>query len=92
MQALIKAGAPKEAFSFYPADHAGAGEILRSCGRGIMFGDVSTVGALGGDSRVEIHGPGYSKVILGEDCVDEWEKYLDVMVASIVGEWRSLLC
>jgi hypothetical protein len=84
VQALIKAGAPKEAFSFYPADHAGAGEILRSCGRGIMFGDVSAVGALEGDSRVEIHGPGYSKVILGEDCVDEWERYLDVMVASIV--------
>ncbi|MCM3872914.1 MAG: aldehyde dehydrogenase family protein [Pyrinomonadaceae bacterium] len=84
VQALIKAGAPKEAFSFYPADHAGAGEILRSCGRGIMFGDASAVGALGGDSRVEIHGPGYSKVILGEDCANEWEKYLDVMVASIV--------
>jgi acyl-CoA reductase-like NAD-dependent aldehyde dehydrogenase len=84
VQALIKAGAPKEAFSFYPADHAGAGEILRSCRRGMMFGDASAVGALAGDSRVEIHGPGYSKVILGEDCVDEWEKYLDVMVASIV--------
>lgn len=84
VQALIKAGAPKEAFSFYPADHGGAGEILRSCGRGIMFGDVSAVGAWESDSRVEIHGPGYSKVILGEDCVDEWENYLDVMVKSIV--------
>ncbi|CAN5527781.1 aldehyde dehydrogenase family protein [soil metagenome] len=84
VQALIKAGAPKEVFSFYPADHAAAGEILRSCGRGMMFGDASAVGAWESDSRVEIHGPGYSKVILGEDCVDEWEKYLDVMVASIV--------
>lgn len=84
VQALIKAGAPKEAFSFYPADHAGAGEILRSCGRGMMFGDASAVGLWESDSRVEIHGPGYSKVILGEDCVEEWEKYLDVMVASIV--------
>jgi aldehyde dehydrogenase family protein len=84
VQALIKAGAPKEAFSFYPADHGGAGEILRSCGRGVMFGDASAVGLWESDSRVEIHGPGYSKVILGEDCVDEWEKYLDVMVASIV--------
>ncbi|MFN2510028.1 MAG: aldehyde dehydrogenase family protein [Pyrinomonadaceae bacterium] len=83
-QALIKAGAPKEAFSFYPADHAGASEILRSCGRGMMFGDASAVGAWDNDSRVEIHGPGYSKVILGADCADEWEKYLDVMVASIV--------
>lgn len=84
VQALIKAGAPKEAFSFFPADHAAAGEILRSCGRGIMFGDASAVGVWESDSRVEIHGPGYSKVLLGEDCVDEWEKYLDVMVASIV--------
>jgi acyl-CoA reductase-like NAD-dependent aldehyde dehydrogenase len=84
VQALLKAGAPQAAFSFYPADHGGAGEILRSCRRGMMFGDASAVGALAGDSRVEIHGPGYSKVILGADCVDEWEKYLDVMVASIV--------
>ena len=40
IQALIRAGAPREAFSFYPTDHAGAGEILRSCGRGMIFGDA----------------------------------------------------
>jgi acyl-CoA reductase-like NAD-dependent aldehyde dehydrogenase len=83
IQALIKAGAPREAFSFYPADHAGASEILRNCGRSLLFGDSSTTSAWADDARVEIHGPGYSKVIIGEDCVDEWEKYLDVMVASI---------
>jgi acyl-CoA reductase-like NAD-dependent aldehyde dehydrogenase len=83
IQALIKAGAPREAFSFYPADHAGAGEILRNCGRSLLFGDSSTTGAWANDSRVEIHGPGYSKVVLGEDCVDDWEKYLDVIVASV---------
>ncbi len=83
VQALIRAGAPAKSFNYYPTDHAGAGEILRGCGRGVVFGDVSTVGAWEGDSRVEIHGPGYSKVILGEDCADEWEKYLDVMIASI---------
>lgn len=83
IQALIKAGAPREAFSFYPADHGGAGEILRTCGRSLLFGDSSTTGPWANDPRVEIHGPGYSKVILGEDCVEEWEKYLDVMIASI---------
>jgi acyl-CoA reductase-like NAD-dependent aldehyde dehydrogenase len=83
IQSLIKAGAPREAFSFYPADHAGAGEILRNCGRSLLFGDSSTTGPWANDPRVEIHGPGYSKVIIGEDCVDEWEKYLDVMIASI---------
>lgn len=83
IQALIKAGAPREAFSFYPTDHAGAAEILRSCGRSLLFGDSSTTGAWANDPRIEIHGPGYSKIIIGEDCVDDWEQYLDVMVASI---------
>ena len=83
IQSLIKAGAPREAFSFYPTDHAGAGEILRSCGRSLLFGDSSTTSMWANDPRVEIHGPGYSKVIIGEDCVDDWEQYLDVMVSSI---------
>ncbi|HEY3579838.1 MAG TPA: aldehyde dehydrogenase family protein [Pyrinomonadaceae bacterium] len=83
IQSLIKAGAPPEAFSFYPADHAGASEILRNCGRSLLFGDSSTTSIWANDPRIEIHGPGYSKVIIGEDCVDEWEQYLDVIVASI---------
>jgi len=82
-QSLIKAGAPPEAFSFYPADHAGASEILRNCGRSLLFGDSSTTSVWASDPRIEIHGPGYSKVIIGEDCIDEWERYLDVLVASI---------
>jgi acyl-CoA reductase-like NAD-dependent aldehyde dehydrogenase len=82
-QAFIRAGAPPEAFSFYPTDHAGAGEILRRCGRGMVFGDVASTSSWKNDARVEVHGPGYSKIVIGEDCVDEWEKYLDVMVTSI---------
>ena len=40
IQALIQAGAPPQVFGYYPADHAGGGEILRHCGRGMVFGDV----------------------------------------------------
>ena len=83
IQCLIEAGAPREAFSFYPTDHAGASEILRNCGRSLLFGDSSTTSVWANDPRIEIHGPGYSKVIIGEDCVDDWEQYLDVIVASI---------
>jgi hypothetical protein len=83
IQSLIKAGAPREAFSFYPTDHAGAGEILRGCGRSLLFGDASTTAVWESDPRVEIHGPGYSKIVIGEDCVDDWEQYLDVIIASI---------
>ena len=83
IQALIRAGAPREAFSFYPTDHGGAGEILRHCGRGMIFGDSSTTNVWEGGARIEIHGPGYSKIVIGEDCADQWEQYLDVMIASI---------
>lgn len=84
IQAFIRAGIPAAAFNFYPTDHAGAGEILRRTNRGMIFGDAGSTGVWKDDPRIEVHGPGYSKVIIGEDCIDEWEKYLDVMVASIV--------
>jgi acyl-CoA reductase-like NAD-dependent aldehyde dehydrogenase len=83
IQALIRAGAPPAAFSYYPADHAGGSEILRQCGRGMVFGDVGSTKVWANDPRVEVHGPGFSKVVIGEDCADDWEKYLDVMVTSI---------
>ncbi|MDX2151601.1 MAG: aldehyde dehydrogenase family protein [Bryobacteraceae bacterium] len=83
LQAFIKAGVPGEVFGYFPADHAGGNEILRSCGRGMVFGDVGSTKVWLSDPRIEVHGPGYSKVVLGEDCVDEYEKYLDVIVHSI---------
>ena len=83
IQALIKAGAPPEAFCYYPADHAGGGEILRQCERGMVFGDTSSTKHWRSDPRIEVHGPGYSKIVIGRDAIGNWEKYLDVMVASI---------
>lgn len=84
IQALIAAGAPREAFGYYPADHGGSGEILRCCGRGMVFGDVTSTRVWQNDPRIEVHGPGYSKIVLGKDVVDRWEDYLDVMVTSIL--------
>jgi acyl-CoA reductase-like NAD-dependent aldehyde dehydrogenase len=83
IQALIKAGVPQEAFHYYPSDHAGGGEIMRTAGRGMIFGDASTMKAYASDPRIEIHGPGFSKIVIGEDQADNWERYLDVMVESI---------
>lgn len=83
IQAMIKAGIPGEAFHFYPSDHAAGGEILRNCSRGMVFGDASTMRIYANDPRIEIHGPGFSKIVLGEDEADNWEQYLDVMARSI---------
>lgn len=83
IQAFIAAGVPAEAFGFYPTDHGGAAELLRQCDRSMLFGGADTTRPYENDSRVELHGPGYSKIILGPDAADEWEKYLDVMATSI---------
>ncbi|HKQ49053.1 MAG TPA: aldehyde dehydrogenase family protein [Phycisphaerae bacterium] len=83
IQAFIAAGAPAEAFGFYPTDHGGAAELLRVTDRSMLFGDASTTRTWANDPRVELHGPGYSKVVFGDDCADEWQKHLDVLVTSI---------
>jgi acyl-CoA reductase-like NAD-dependent aldehyde dehydrogenase len=83
IQAFISAGVPAEAFSYYPADHAGAGEIVRRTGRSMFFGDVSAVGAYEGDPRIELHGPGYSKILIGTDRHADWDSQLDLIAGSI---------
>jgi acyl-CoA reductase-like NAD-dependent aldehyde dehydrogenase len=83
IEALAAAGVPREAFGFYPTDHSGASTLLQVVDRAMLFGDAATTKAWSHDPRVELHGPGYSKVILGPDAADEWEKYVELMVSSI---------
>lgn len=82
-QAFIAAGVPKSALSYLPSSHAGAGEILKACGRGMVFGDTASTSKWLSDPRIEVHGPGYSKVVLGPDASRDFEKYIDVIVTSI---------
>jgi acyl-CoA reductase-like NAD-dependent aldehyde dehydrogenase len=83
VQALMKAGIPADAFCYFPSDHAGAGEIVRRCGRSMFFGDVGAVGSFAGDPRIELHGPGYSKLLIGSDEADRWAGSIDLIAASI---------
>lgn len=84
IQAFIAAGVPTEAFGFYPTDHEGANEILKTCGRALVFGDKSTVDRYANNPAVQVHGPGFSKVIVGADEIEKWPEFLDVIVASIL--------
>jgi acyl-CoA reductase-like NAD-dependent aldehyde dehydrogenase len=83
VQAMIAAGVAADAFSFFPSDHAGAGEIVRQTGRSMFFGDVGAVGAFAGDPRIELHGPGYSKVVFGADQAGRWADALDLVAGSV---------
>lgn len=83
IQAFMAAGVPREAFAYLPSSHAGAEEILRRCGRGMVFGDTGSTAKWLTDSRIEVHGPGYSKVVLGPDASADFSKHIDTIVASI---------
>lgn len=84
VQAFYEAGVPRQAISIYP----GAGEVgaavLNHCPRSLIFGGTATVEQYKGNPAVQVHGPGFSKILLGEDEVDNWEKYLDIMVDSVL--------
>lgn len=83
LQAFLKAGVPASCLNFFPTDHAGAGKILAACGRSMLFGDASTTDSYKNDHRVELHGPGFSKVIFANDTVEKWKDYIDPIVECI---------
>ena len=83
IQALIAAGCPAEAFGFYPTDHEGAAEILRGCGRALVFGDKSTTAQYSSNPAIQVHGPGLSKILIGDDQIERWPEFIDLMVSSI---------
>ena len=81
--AFTQAGVPKEAISIYPGLGDIGAEVVKRAGRCMIFGGTPTVQRYKGDSRVQVHGPGFSKILLGDDVVDQWEKYIDVMADSV---------
>ena len=82
--ALLQAGLPAEAISLYPTDHEGSQALLAATERGMVFGQASTVAAYVNNPHVSVHGPGYSKVLVGADCLDSTEDFLDVIAASVL--------
>jgi acyl-CoA reductase-like NAD-dependent aldehyde dehydrogenase len=83
-QAFIQAGVPKQAIAIYPGLGDVGAAVLAHCPRSLIFGGSATVEQYKGNPRVQAHGPGFSKILLGDDQVDHWEKYIDIMVDSVL--------
>jgi len=82
--AMVEAGLPAEAFSLYPGAGSDVGAaLLSSVDRAMVFGGQQTIDQYAGNPKVQPHGPGFSKILLGDDVVDDWPQYLDLMVASV---------
>src|SRR5216117_1841166 len=81
--AFTKAGVPREAISIYPGGGEMGAEVVNRCRRVKIFGSTETVKRYEGNPCVQVHGPGFSKVILGDDVVDQWPKYIDLIADSV---------
>ncbi len=45
--------------------------VLESCPRSLIFGGTATVDRYRGNAGVQAHGPGFSKIVIGDDQVDQ---------------------
>lgn len=82
--AFVEAGIPREAIAIYPgAGSEIGGAILSSCRRSMIFGGPQTVQQYSGNPGVQVHGPGFSKILVGDDVVDRWPVFVDMMVDSV---------
>jgi acyl-CoA reductase-like NAD-dependent aldehyde dehydrogenase len=81
--AFTEAGVPREAFALYPGEAEAGAAVLDACDRSMIFGGTPTVERYRGNPKVQAHGPGFSKILFGDDVVDRWPDYLDLMVESI---------
>jgi acyl-CoA reductase-like NAD-dependent aldehyde dehydrogenase len=90
--AFSEAGIPREAIAIYPGQGDVGAAVLDSCARSLIFGGQQTVDRYRGNPRVQAHGPGFSKILIGDDQVDRWERYLDLMVESVfINSGRSCI-
>lgn len=83
MHALLAAGLPQDALGWYPADHAGGAELVSLHDRSFVFGGADMVRRYADKPGVSVHGPGFAKVLIGDDMIDRWPEFLDVLVDSV---------
>src|SRR3989440_4035747 len=81
--AFCQAGVPREAISIYPGAGEMGAEVVNRVSRTKIFGSTETVKRYEGNPHVQVHGPGFSKVLLGNDVVDDWEKYIDLIAEGV---------
>src|SRR5436190_1871634 len=83
-EAFFAAGVPREAISIYPGGPEAGAAVIETCDKTMIFGGLPTVERYHGNPRVQVHGPGFSKIIIGDDEVDNWRDYLDLMTDSVL--------
>lgn len=90
--AFVEAGIPSEVIAIYPGGPEAGAAVLSGCERSMIFGGTATVDQYRGNPRVQAHGPGFSKILIGDDVVDRWEEFIDLMAESVyINSGRSCI-
>ena len=82
-EAFFAAGIPREAIAVYPGGAEVGAAVVEAAPRTLIFGSRATVERYRSNPAVRVHGPGFSKILLGDDVVDRWEEHLDVLFESV---------
>lgn len=84
IEAFAQAGLPRESFALYPGGVETGRAVVERVPRKIMFGSLDTVEQYRGDPTVQVHGPGFSKILLGDDEADNWRDHIDLLADSVL--------
>ncbi len=83
-EAFYQAGIPRESIALYPGGADIGAAVLQNSPRCLIFGGTATVEQYKGNPGVQVHGPGFSKILFGDDKVDDWRDYVDLMADSVL--------
>ncbi len=91
-EAYAQAGIPREVIALYPGGIETGKAVVENVPRTMIFGSLKTVDQYRGNAGVQVHGPGFSKILIGDDCADRWDEFLDVLVDSVaINSGRSCI-
>src|SRR5918993_5575432 len=63
-ESFFAAGIPREAISIYPGHSDVGAAVVDTCARSLLFGSGATIHKYRGNPRVQLHGPGFSKILI----------------------------
>jgi len=83
IQAFMRAGFPAEVFGYYPCDHDSANRIPELTRGAIVFGSDQTVKRWANYPLVQVHGSGFSKLIVGDDLIEDWRSLIPQLAENV---------
>jgi acyl-CoA reductase-like NAD-dependent aldehyde dehydrogenase len=82
LAALASVGMPTAALSYLPGGHEVGDALVDAAERTMVFGGAAVARRYTSHPRVEVHGPGLSKVLLGPDVVVD-DALVDMLCTSV---------